>query len=141
MESAISWGRDGSSRGYNLSRNDEQAREQRRVSRYFHDTDGRRERERENAPHEASQRAEVEQVHTIHAQVNCIDPEALELTLDLTWSHIAARGSRFGFSVSLSVSPYRRLHLLVALALQPGLSHAGSSRVTPSLDSARLCRM
>jgi hypothetical protein len=98
-------------------------------------------RERENTPHEASQRAEVKQVHTIHAQVNCVDPEALELTLDLTWSHIAARGSRFGFSVSSSVSPYGRLHLLVALALQPGLSRTESSRATPPLDSARLRRM
>ena len=98
-------------------------------------------RERENAPHEASHRAEVEQVHTIHAQVNCVDPEALELTLDLIWSHIAGRGPRFGFPGSSSVSPYGRLHLLVALALRPGLSRAGSCGATAPLDSARLRRM
>ncbi len=35
----------------------------------------------ENAPHEAPERTEVEQVHTIRAQVLGVDPEALELAL------------------------------------------------------------
>ena len=47
--------------------------------------------ERENAPREASERTEVEQVHTIHAQVLGVDPEALELALDLIRPGIAAR--------------------------------------------------
>jgi hypothetical protein len=42
-----------------------------------------RQMERENAPHEASERTEVEQVHTIRAQVLGVDPKALELALDL----------------------------------------------------------
>jgi hypothetical protein len=50
----------------------------------------RRRMERENAPHEASECTEVEQVHTIRAQVLGIDPEALELALDLIRPGIAA---------------------------------------------------
>ncbi len=55
---------------------------------YFHErwTKG------ENAPHEASERTGVKQVHAIRAQVFGIDPEALELALDLIRPRTAARG-------------------------------------------------
>ncbi len=81
----MSWGRDGSRRGYNLRRDDG-------VS--FHDRDGWR----ENAPHEASERTEVEQVHIIRTQVLGVDPEALELALDLIRPGIAARRPLVGVS-------------------------------------------
>jgi hypothetical protein len=54
--------------------------------------------ERENAPHEASERTEVEQIHTIRAQVLGIDPEALELALDPIRPRIAARRRLVGVS-------------------------------------------
>ena len=44
---------------------------------------------RENAPHEASERTEVEQVHTIRVQVLGVGLEALELALDFIWLRIA----------------------------------------------------
>jgi len=54
--------------------------------------------ERENAPHEASERTEVEQIHTIRAQVLGIDPEAVELALGLIQPGIAARRPLVGVS-------------------------------------------
>jgi hypothetical protein len=54
--------------------------------------------ERENAPHEASERTEVEQVHTIRAQVFGVDPKALELTLDLIRPRISVRRPLIGVS-------------------------------------------
>ena len=54
--------------------------------------------ERENAPHEAPERTEVEQVHTIRAQVLGIDPEAVELALGLIQPGIAARRPLVGVS-------------------------------------------
>jgi hypothetical protein len=76
MDSAMSWGSAGSRRGYNLRRDDG-------VS--FHDRDGWRERthrmRRPSAP--------VEQIHTFRVQVLDVDPEALELALDLIRPGIA----------------------------------------------------
>jgi hypothetical protein len=54
--------------------------------------------ERENAPHEASERTEAEQVHTIRAQVLGVDPGALELALDHIRPGIAARRPLVGVS-------------------------------------------
>ena len=79
----MSWGRAGSRRGYNPIRDD-------RVSRCS--LPGRRWTKGENAPHEASERTEVKQVHAIRAQVFGVDLEALELALDLIRPRIAARG-------------------------------------------------
>ena len=53
---------------------------------------------RENALHEASERTEVEQVHTIRAQVLGVGLEALELTLDFIWLRIAAGKPLIGVS-------------------------------------------
>jgi len=44
---------------------------------------------RENAPHETSQRAEMEQAHTISAQVIGSNPEPLEFVLVPIRPHIA----------------------------------------------------
>ena len=56
---------------------------------------------RENTPHEASERTKVEQVHTICAQVISVGLEALELTLDLIQSRIAAGRPLVGVSTWL----------------------------------------
>ena len=72
---------------------------------------------RENAPHEASQSTEVEQVHTIRAQELGIDPEAIELGLDI----IARLSPRAGRS---SASSRGLLHSLVVFTLRPRLSRA-----------------
>lgn len=46
----------------------------------------------ENAPHETSQRTEMEQTHTILVQVIGTNPEPLEFALDLVWPRIATCG-------------------------------------------------
>jgi hypothetical protein len=56
---------------------------------------------RENAPHEASERTKLEQVHTIRTQVIGVGLEALELTLDLIQSRIAAGRPLVGVSTWL----------------------------------------
>ena len=94
--------------GYNLMRDS-------CVSRY--QLPRSRRMERENAPHEAPERTEVEQVHTIRVQELGIDPEALELGPD----NISPLSLGAGHS---SVSSRGPLHLLVVFALRAGLSRA-----------------
>ncbi len=43
----------------------------------------------------------------------------------ILYGRVSPRAGRFGFPVSSSVSPRGRLHLLVALALRPGLEARG----------------
>jgi hypothetical protein len=116
MESAKSWGRTGSRRGYNPIRDD-------RVSRYS--LPRRRWTKGENAPHEASKRTEVKQVHATRAQVFGIDPEALELALDLIRPRIAAR------------RPLRIPSLVVGVPVRP-LALARCDHLCPGLEARRV---
>jgi hypothetical protein len=79
---------------------------------------------RENAPHKASERTEVKQVHAIRAQVFGIDPEALELALDLIRPCIAARGPLRIHSLVVGV-PAQPLALARCAHLCPGLEARG----------------
>ena len=80
---------------------------------------------RENAPHGASEHTEVEQVHTIHAQVLSVSLEALELTLGLVRLHIAMGRPLVGVSVWL---PTLARHTCFAAGLEPrnAAAHLGT---------------
>ena len=88
--------------------------------------------ERKNAPHEASERTEVDQVHSIHAPVLSIDPEALELTLDLIRLHIATRRPLIGVSAWLPALAHRTCF---AAGLEPRNAAARFSVLAPHVDA------
>jgi len=87
--------------------------------------------ERENALHEASECTKVEQVHTIRAQVLGIDPEALELTLDLIWLGITMHRPLIG----VSMWPLARCARFMA-ELEPCDATARFSMLVPHVEVA-----
>jgi len=76
----------------------------------------------------------VEQVHTIRAQVLGVDPEALELTLDVIQPGIAARRPLVGVS---AWPPALARRARFAAGLEP----RGVERATLLLASVRLRRV
>jgi hypothetical protein len=82
---------------------------------------------RENAPHETSQRTEMEQAHTIPAQVIGSNPETLEFVLDLIWPRMASYGLLRIPGLSFAV---------VILARLPALAHC--ARFASGLEPRRV---
>jgi hypothetical protein len=80
---------------------------------------------RENTPHEASERTKVEQVHTIRAQVISVGLEALELTLNLIQSRIAAGRPLVGVSMWLPTLS-RRSRFAAGLEQHNAAAHFGA---------------